>query len=112
MLFRMSPSKSLYCDDTTIILFCFRYQFSETGAHGSIIVVGDDVAQYNQVVLRLDNNLTYADFRKAIDAMPYMGYRTRMDLGFKLANEVVFQERYGQFQIVTNFILISFSILE
>jgi len=75
-----------------------RFSISETGAHGAVVVFSDfikDKKAFTKVVLRLNNKLDATDFGEKVIEIPYIGYRTRMDLGFKLVEEEVFVPKHG-----------------
>ena len=58
-------------------------------------VVFSDRLPYTEVVARLNDYHTNEDFRDAILNIPYIGYRTRIDLAFKLTYDDVFTKDNG-----------------
>merc|ERR1712168_1577642 len=74
------------------------FKISRSGARGGLVLFSDYIgggSEYTRVESYLTDNDTPARFRRAVQEMKYIGYRTRIDLGFKLAEEEVFNPRNG-----------------
>jgi len=74
------------------------FKISKYGARGGLIVFSDYIRsnrRYTRVETYLKDNETPKQFREAVESSKYIGYRTRIDLGFKLAEEKVFNEGKG-----------------
>lgn len=81
--------------------YFFRFRIAEGGARGSVVVFSDTVTEknsYTRLTLNLDNKLSAREFWKRIDETPYIGYRTRIDLGFQVIEKEVFTLEDGKEQ--------------
>ena len=61
----------------------------------SDFVSEEEHKEYSKVSVYLKDNKTPTQFRRTVEKAHYFGYRTRIDLGFQLAEKDVFNVRHG-----------------
>ena len=74
--------------------FHFRFSISKDDAHASVVVFSDRIP-HTYVSIKLVDYFTNIGFKKAVADTPLIGYRTRMDLAFKLADKQIFTTENG-----------------
>ena len=68
--------------------FSLRFKISETGTHAGVIIFSD--IGWTKVTIKLNQFYNTTSFNAAVRMSPFYGYRTRMDLAFKLAKDELF----------------------
>ena len=76
--------------------FTFSFRISKDDAHVGVVVFSDRLP-HTYISINLLDYFKYTDFKRAVDAIPYIGYRTRMDLALQLANEDVLSVQNGNY---------------
>ena len=66
-------------------------QISQSGSHASLVIFSDTA----RVQITFDEHDDIREFNKALKEAPYLGKRTRIDKGLRLASEGVFTSRAG-----------------
>ena len=66
-------------------------QISQSGSHASLVIFSDTA----RVQITLDEHDDVWEFNKALKEAPYLGKRTRIDKGLRLASVGVFTRRAG-----------------
>ena len=59
------------------------------------MVVFSDLAHTTRVEITMKQYLNWQDFNEAVKKLPYIGYRTRMDLAFNRTHEELFTKEGG-----------------
>ena len=64
---------------------------SQTGTHASVVIFSDTA----RVQIRLDDHDDIREFNKALQDVPYLGKKTRIDKALQVASGAVFNSRAG-----------------
>jgi len=71
-----------------------RFNISEAGAHAGVVVFSD-LSHTTRVEIKMKDYLNWKDFNEAVKNLPYIGYRTRMDLAFNRTHQELFTKEGG-----------------
>ena len=73
--------------------FSFRFGISKDGVHAGVIIFSDKTYgtnAYTKMTIKLNDFYNTTSFNDAVGKSPYFGFKTRMDLAFKVAEEELF----------------------
>lgn len=85
----------------TLLVVVFRFNISEGGAHAGVVIFSD-LNNYTRVEIRMRDYLNTKDFNEAVRNIPFIGFRTRMDLAFKLTHEQLLTKAGGMCDLCIN----------
>ena len=74
--------------------FIRSYGISENGSHAGAVIYSD-FGRYSNAAIKFNDHFSTPDFLKAVEKVEHFGYRTRIDLAFKVATEELFAEKGG-----------------
>ena len=66
-------------------------RMSQSGTHASVVIFSDNA----RVQIRLDDHVDIREFNDALDDVPYLGKKTRIDKALQVASGGVFNSRAG-----------------
>ena len=74
--------------------FIFSFNVSKEASNYGVIIFSD-AGEFSSVRLNFNEVFDLEEMAKTIERLPYKGFRTRIDLAFKLANEKLFTNTGG-----------------